>query len=80
LATCGVERGHDGSLILRKRVLPNKEAWILTNPTVSVITEHLPVAGWLRVEDLLGGAVTRNGDVVELTVNPLDVRVILVSR
>ena len=80
LAACGVAREHDGRLILRKRILPNKEAWILTNPTESVVAERIPAHGWPHVEDLLGGDVARTGDSLEVSVDPLDVRVLVLSR
>jgi len=80
LEACGARREHEGRLVLRKRVLPNKEAWILTNPTASLVVERIAAAGWAHVEDLLGGAVARKGDGVEVSVDPLDVRALVLSR
>ena len=80
LARCGVAAAHSGELLLRKRVLPDKEAWLFTNPTGSAITEAVSVAGWTHVEDPLGPAPLRTGDGLMLAVDPLDVRVLIVSR
>ena len=53
LAACGVTPEHEGKLILRKRVTPEKEAWLFFNPTGESITEEIAVADWGRVSDLL---------------------------
>jgi len=79
LGACGVEPQHDGQFVLRKRVLPDKEAWIITNPTPEARTEAFPVAGWENVQDPLGDAVSREGDTVVLTVEGLDTRVVIMS-
>ena len=73
LAQCGVTPEHDGSLLLRKRVGREKEAWLFTNPTDDPVTEQLDVGGWASVEDLLGEPILREGDVVTITVGGLDV-------
>ncbi len=78
LAACGVTPEHEGRLVVRKRVTPRKEAWIFTNPTGEPVTERVSVAGWSRVEDLLGEPVAKTDGVVDLTVAPLDVRVMIV--
>jgi beta-galactosidase len=80
LAACGVVPEHEGKLILRKRVTSDKEAWIFTNPTGESITETIELAGWQKVNDLLGGAVTVANGSVEVTVAQLDVRVLIVER
>ena len=78
LAACGVMPEHEGELILRKRVIPGKEAWIFTNPTGEPVTEPVSVTGWPRVADLLGAALDRKRETIALTVAPLDVRVLVV--
>ncbi|NQT19488.1 MAG: beta-galactosidase [Planctomycetes bacterium] len=80
LAECDVEPEGPGRLLLRKRVSPDKEAWLFTNPTLEDVAETVDVAGWAHVEDLLGGHVEPNGDKIELTVNSLDVRVLVLER
>lgn len=80
LAACGIKPDHDGRLIVRKRIIPDKEAWIITNLTGEPITETFFVAGWRGVEDLLGQPVEREGAQVPVTVEELDVRVLILSR
>jgi len=79
-AQCGLEPVHSGKLLLRKRVTKNKEAWLLTNPTGKEITETMNVAGWKKVTDLLGAKLQHKEDTVTLTVNSLDIRVLIVSK
>ena len=80
LAHCGVTPARAGSLLLRKRVMPGKEAWIFTNPTDHEVTEHIDVQGWPRVEDMLGEPIVQESDSVVLTVKGLDIRVLLLHR
>jgi beta-galactosidase len=79
-ARCGLKPEHPGKLILRKRVIKNKEAWLFTNPTAGDITETIGVKGWKKVEDLLNENLQRTGDTLTLTVNSLDIKVLIVSR
>ncbi len=80
LERCGVKSSVAGSLLFRRRAIKGKEAWIFTNISREDITEAVNVKGWKRVEDLLGEKVKRTGDTVHLTVKPLDVRVLVVSK
>ncbi|HOZ07696.1 MAG TPA: hypothetical protein PKW75_05365, partial [candidate division Zixibacteria bacterium] len=80
LGACGVTPEHAGQLIVRKRVTPGKEAWIFSNPTGAPVTENIAVAGWRRVVDLFDAPMESAGDRVELTVDALDVRVLILSR
>ncbi len=80
LAACGVTPGHDGKLILRKRVTPGKEAWIFFNPSGDPVTETVSVAGWQEISDLLGQPVPVAGGFAELAVAPLDARVLIVEQ
>ncbi|MHB9110520.1 MAG: beta-galactosidase [Armatimonadota bacterium] len=77
LAQCGVTPEHQGRLLLRKRVLPEMEAWLFTNPMDEVITEQIDVSGRSRVEDLFGEPLERREDTINLTVPPLDIRVLI---
>jgi hypothetical protein len=61
-------------------VIPGKEAWIFTNPTEQSITERISVAGSRNVEDLMDAPLPRDGDSVTLTVNSLDVRVLVLGK
>jgi beta-galactosidase len=79
LNECKVRPPHPGGLLLRKRKLPGKEAWILTNPTGVVLGESVDISGWSSVSDLLGEAVERNGKSVHLAVKGLDVKVLILE-
>lgn len=79
LEQCKVHPAHAGRLLLRKRAVPGKQAWFLTNPTGEPLTESVTV-GEGRVEDLLGEPFEREGAKVTLTVNGLDVRVLVVTN
>ena len=74
LAECRVRPAHQGQLLLRKRVVAGKEAWLFTNASAHDVTERVDVSGWVHVEDLLGEPLERDGDVLELAVKSLDVR------
>lgn len=80
LAACGVTPEHDGKLIVRKRVTPGKEAWVFTNPTGEPVTESVAVSEWTQVEDLLNGTVSPVAGTIDVTVDPLDVRVLVLQR
>jgi len=69
-----------GRLLLRKRIIPGKEAWLLTNPTERSLSECVCVAGWRNVEDLMDEPLARNGDWVDLTVRSLEVRVLVLTK
>lgn len=76
LAECGIDPLHNGKLLLRKRVSEKKQAWILTNPTNDAISETVDV-GDVLVEDLLGEPYQQDGNRVTLTVQSLDIRILV---
>jgi len=80
LAQCGVAPEHNGNLLLRKRIIKGKEAWIFTNPTEKDVTEKIDVRGWSEVEDLLGNELEQEDGYVDLTVKSLDVRVLVLKK
>ncbi len=80
LQQCGIKPAHTGKLLMAKRVTAHQEAWLFTNPHPDAVTDPVSVKGWKKVEDLLGNPITRTGDSVELTVNSLDIRVLVVHR
>ena len=80
LAECGVEPEHSGRLLLRKRRIAGKEAWIYTNPSAREVCEEVNVAGWSRVEDMLGQPLDRVGDRIRLSVSSLDVRALILQQ
>ncbi|MGQ9553199.1 MAG: beta-galactosidase [Anaerolineae bacterium] len=80
LTQCGVSPVHKGRLLLRRRAIPGKEAWLFTNPTEGDLSEPVNVSGWRQVEDLLGEPLAQEGNIVHLTVKGLDVRVLVLTR
>ncbi|MBI2437489.1 MAG: hypothetical protein HYV36_01565, partial [Lentisphaerae bacterium] len=77
LRSAGVAGNNVGRLLVRRRAISGKEAWLFTNPTERPVTETISVSGWKRVEDLLGEQLPRNGDCISLSVNSLDVRALV---
>jgi hypothetical protein len=61
LDAAGVRPDCCGKLLRRRRVLGDKQAWFLINPTGSDVTEDVPLEGFNNVRDLLGDAVVRRG-------------------
>lgn len=72
LAECGARPEHDGSLILRKRIIAGKQCWIFFNPTSQPLAEKVRAAGFRRAEDLFGGEIALERGSFELTVPALD--------
>jgi beta-galactosidase len=79
LDRCGIEPSRAGRLLVRRRIAAGRQAWILTNPTARPVTQTLGVSGFAHVEDLLGGDIARRRDRVTLTLDGLDVRVLILS-
>jgi beta-galactosidase len=79
LAQCNVRPLHKGKLLVRKRAIPGKRAWFFTNPNPEPLTESIWV-GSVTVEDLFGLPLERNGEHISLTVDGLDVRVLVVTK
>jgi hypothetical protein len=79
LAEAGARPAHEGRLLQRVRSIPGKQAFFLTNPTREAVSERVFV-GPGAVEDLLGEPFEQAGEVVTLTVQPLDVRVLVATR
>jgi beta-galactosidase len=77
----GVKPAHQGTLLLRKRVASDRQAWLFTNPTGVEVTETVAVEGWSRITDPLGQPVEVNpGGHASLSVKPLDVRVLILEK
>jgi beta-galactosidase len=81
LKECGISPTHSGSLLLRRRVIQTKEAWILTNPTEKTVTESIDMKGWKSAKDLLGDDILRvEKGKASVTVESLDVKVIVLEK
>ena len=80
LAKKGIHPQTEGELLLRKRIAGKKEAWLLTNPTADAVTETIDIGDSVEVEDLLDEDLRRSDNDVTLTVDSLDVRVLILNR
>jgi hypothetical protein len=78
-AHCGIALLHSGKLLVRKRAIPGKRAWFFTNPSGEAVTDLVEV-GSAQIEDLFGQPLEREGSKVILRVEPLDVRVLIVTE
>ena len=79
MASCGIYPLHEGKLVMRRRSIAGKTAIFLTNPTGEDVTEWVAV-GRAQVEDLLGEPFQRKADHISLTVNGLDIRVLVLTE
>ena len=79
LAMCGLRQEHEGRLLVRRRRGDGREAWFVTNPHREPVTETLGLPEGAEVRDLLDGEITLGDGAATLTVDPLDVRVLLVT-
>jgi hypothetical protein len=80
LAANGIKPLHRGRLFVRSRMVPRKTAMFITNPTSNPITETIKIPGEGKVIDLLNEPFELIGSHVKLTVDPLDIRVILTEE
>jgi len=71
----GVKRSNLGKLLLRKKVLGEKEVLFLINPEGRAVSERLDTTGFSKAIDLLGGPVEGL-----ITVEPFSVKVIILER
>ena len=76
----GVSKDGGSRLLKRKRMTEKAEAWFFTNPHEIAVRESVDVAGFTKVEDLLGSTFERRGDTVTLDVESLDVQVLILTK
>ena len=79
LSFCGVRPCHEGKLLLQKRRGANREALFITNPHKEPVTETIAIPIGAKAKDLLGLALESGDGAIELTIEPLDVRVVVVE-
>jgi len=81
LGEAGVRPDRTGRLLRRRRVLDDREAWFLINPTDAAVTESVDLEGFAAAHSLLddGSPEAADGSVT-VTVEPLDVACLLLSR
>lgn len=80
LEQCKVLPEKCGKLLLSKRVIPDKEAWIFFNPTSEDVVEKINVKGWKKVSCPLNGELKREKDLVKLSVRSLDASILIIER
>lgn len=78
MAECGALPAHSGQLLLRKRCVPGKEAWIFTNPTDHSVTENVKVGDYQLI-DLFGDRIECSGGEVSIALPSLDVRILILT-
>jgi beta-galactosidase GanA len=78
LSLCDVQPIHVGKLLVQKRIAEDKEAWFITNPHKEAITERIILPKDSKVSDLLGKSLEVKDGMASLTVESLDVRVLIV--
>ena len=76
----GVSPDRVGSLIRRRRILGDRQAWFLFNIRPETVEESVPVDCFVSVKDLLGGELPIREGCVRLTVEPLDIRCVVLQR
>ena len=76
----GVAVHRAGDLLIRRRVIEGKQAWLLTNPTDREATGVIPLEGMTLADDLLGDAVVaRDASSVTVRVPPVNVSCIILE-
>lgn len=79
LKKLGLTPEHAGKLLITRRIGDAEEAWFITNPLEETVTEALDINGEAFLVD--GKNERRLGEKrVELTLNPLDVRLLIVKK
>ena len=79
LSLCGVSPAHEGKLLVQKRTGNGKEAWFITNPHENTVKERIFLPKGGKAHDLLGYVLESDGKSFTLAVEPLDVRVVIVT-
>jgi beta-galactosidase GanA len=73
----GVSSQKIGEILVQKRIKGNKEAWILTNPTRSNVTERLDISRMKNVEVLFGDQIRIKKNIAEIQMKSLEIAVIV---
>ena len=77
---CCINKKHEGRLLLSERTGQHRKALVITNPEKERLTEKIALPAGCSVLDLLGCEVTMSEGYAVITVEPLDVRVLIVSK
>jgi len=80
LARAGVKPERCGSLLRRRRVLHDMEAWFFINLSAEPVTETIDVTGFRVAADLLGDCLTENKETdITITVEGTNLACLLLS-
>jgi len=80
LRKAGVTPERCGKLLRRRRLAKDDEAWFFFNLTGEALTESCDFSGFLGAKDLLGEEIRTKNNKLEVSVAPLSVRCIVVSK
>ena len=80
LAENGIVPQYNSALKIRKRIIADKEAWLITNPTAEVVSETFDAPGFQHTEDILGGEIHYANGKLRITVEPFDVRAVILKK
>ena len=81
LALCGVVPEHDGRLLIQKRGGDSAQAWFITNPASTLLSEAIAVPHGFEVVDALEGReIPISNGTIRLCVESLDVCLLILKR
>ena len=80
LASAGAVPDRCGTLLRRRRILGDREAWFFINLGAERVTETVDVAGYRKVTDLLGDClIDQTGDELTIGVDGANLACLLLS-
>ena len=80
LTAAGVTPDRVGTMNRRRRVFGNQSAWFFFNSTEFVIEESVSMEEFTSAKDLLGDDLSQSGRNIQLKVDPISVRCIVLGR
>lgn len=80
LKNAGVIPEHCGRLLRRRRLTKNQEAWFLFNLMEGTLAESCDISEFSRAKDLLGKEIQIKNNKLEVSVEPLSVRCIILDK
>ncbi len=79
LAQAGVQSDRIGRLIRRRRLFGDHTAWFLFNMTAQPVEESIPLKPFKSAVDLLGENLPQTASSLQVKVEPLDIRCIVLE-
>ena len=78
---CNVAPEHDGRLLIQKRGDDHAQAWFITNPTSTLLSEAITIPhGFEAVDALEGRKIPVSGGTIRICVESLDVCLLILKR